>query len=66
MLRLAHVRKAKTRNTLHQRTLEFIIGHRLKLARCADFSTLDPLAAEHALYLDRGDRSTELAAFHRC
>jgi hypothetical protein len=63
-VRLTHVRKAKARNTLHQRTLKLFVRHGLKLARRADFSTLDPLAAEHALYLDRRVRSVELVDRH--
>jgi hypothetical protein len=60
VLRLAHVRKAKPRNTLDQRALEFFVRHRLKLARAVNLRTLDTLTAEHALFLDRGDRSAEL------
>jgi hypothetical protein len=42
-------RKAKPRKTLLQRTLEFFIGHGLKLARPADLSALDPFAGQDAL-----------------
>jgi hypothetical protein len=64
MLRLGG-NKAKLPRSLHHRALEFVIGHRLILTRRADFSTLNPLAAEHALYLDRGDGSTETRAARR-
>jgi hypothetical protein len=47
MLCLAHVRKTKPRNTLDQRTLEFFIAHRLKLARSADFRALDAMTSEN-------------------
>jgi hypothetical protein len=57
MLRLGHVPKAKTRNTLDQRALKLFVRHRLKLARRADFRALDPLAAEHAFFFNRGDVS---------
>jgi hypothetical protein len=46
-----NVRETKARKALHNLTLKLVIGKRLVLARPADFSTLDPLAAEHALYL---------------
>jgi hypothetical protein len=56
----------KPRHTLDQHSLKFIVRHGLILARCADFSTLDPLAAENGLSLYRRVRSAELAAVIRC
>ena len=56
--------KAKTRNTLDQRALKLFVRHRLKPpARL--LRALDPLAAEHAFFFNRGDRSADLAACHR-
>jgi hypothetical protein len=50
--------------TLYQRTLKLVTGHRLKLARPAYFLALDPLASQHAFFLDRGDGSADLAVGH--
>jgi hypothetical protein len=60
MLDLAHVRKAKARNALHDLALKLVVSQRFILARRADFSTLDPLAAENGLSLYRRVRSVEL------
>jgi hypothetical protein len=64
MLDLAHVRKAKARNALHDLALKLVVSQRFILARRADFSTLDPLAAENGLFLYRRVRSVELVDLH--
>jgi hypothetical protein len=50
VLRLVY--KAQPRNPLHDLPLKLVIGHRFILTRRADFSTLNPLAAENSLSLD--------------
>jgi hypothetical protein len=63
--RLANPDNAELHHLVDQRPLKFFVGHRLKLARTADLSTLDPLAAEHSLYLDRPAGCVVLATRHR-
>jgi O-antigen/teichoic acid export membrane protein len=55
VLRLAEVPQAELLHPFYQRALKFVVSQRIKLARRADFSTLDPLAAEHSLFLYRSD-----------
>jgi hypothetical protein len=59
VLRLTNVRKAEL-----LRTLEFFIGHRIKLARRADFNILYPFAGKNRLSLYRRVRSAELINLH--
>jgi hypothetical protein len=64
VLRRTHFRKAKTRKALGQRTREFIVSQRIKLTSRANFSTLDPLASQHAFFLDRSNNGAELTTRH--
>jgi hypothetical protein len=73
VLRLTNVRKAELLRPLEQaerlhpldqRTLEFFIGHRIKLARRADFNILYPFAGKNRLSLYRRVRSAELINLH--
>jgi hypothetical protein len=45
--------QAELLHALDQRKLQLVIGHRIKLARAADFNMLSPITAENGLSLYR-------------